>query len=95
MSKYSVNPTFDYSDEDILDIICSAVYDIGYWAWSDELGTSYIERVPVDAMSNSGDKPFREDFDSYNKYYIYNFWATAPWGDDIRTCLGDKIPYLS
>lgn len=69
--------------------------DIGYWAWSDELGTSYIERVPVDAMSNSGDKPFREDFDSYNKYYIYNFWATAPWGDDIRTCLGDKIPYLS
>ena len=36
-----------------------------------------------------------EDFDSDNKYYIYNFWATAPWGDDIRTCLGDKIPYLS
>ena len=32
MSKYSVNTTFDYSDEDILDIICSAVYDIGYWA---------------------------------------------------------------
>ena len=32
MSKYSVNPTFDYSDEDILDIISSAVYDIGYWA---------------------------------------------------------------
>ena len=32
MSKYSVNPTFDYSDEDILDIICSTVYDIGYWA---------------------------------------------------------------
>ena len=32
MSKYSVNPTFDYSDEDVLDIISSAVYDIGYWA---------------------------------------------------------------
>ncbi len=32
MSKYSVNPRFDYSDEDMLDIICSAVYDIGYWA---------------------------------------------------------------
>ena len=32
MSKYSVNPTFDYSDEDMLDIISSAVYDIGYWA---------------------------------------------------------------
>ena len=32
MNKYSVNPTFDYSDEDMLDIISSAVYDIGYWA---------------------------------------------------------------
>ena len=32
MSKYSVNPAFDYSDEDIFDVICSAVYDIGYWS---------------------------------------------------------------
>ena len=32
MNKYSVRPTFDYSDEDMLDIISSAVYDIGYWA---------------------------------------------------------------
>ena len=32
MSKYSVNPTFDYGDNDMLDIISSAVYDIGYWA---------------------------------------------------------------
>ena len=31
MSKYSVNPTFDYSDEDMIDIISSAVYDIDYW----------------------------------------------------------------
>lgn len=31
MSKYSVNPTFDYSDDDILDIISSATYDISYW----------------------------------------------------------------
>ena len=35
MNKYSVNPTFDYSDEDMLDIISSAVYDIGYWACID------------------------------------------------------------
>ena len=32
MNKYSVMPTFKYSDEDMLDIISSAVYDIGYWA---------------------------------------------------------------
>lgn len=31
MNKYSVNPTFKFSDEDMLDIISSAVYDIGYW----------------------------------------------------------------
>lgn len=31
MNKYSVMPTFKYSDEDMLDIISSAVYDIGYW----------------------------------------------------------------
>ena len=31
MNKYTVNPTFNFSDEDMLDIISSAVYDIGYW----------------------------------------------------------------
>lgn len=31
MKKYSVNPVFDFSDEDMLDIISSASYDISYW----------------------------------------------------------------
>ena len=31
MSKYSVNPTFTYDDDDMVDIISSATYDIGYW----------------------------------------------------------------
>ena len=31
MSKYSVNPVFNFSDEDMLDIISSATYDISYW----------------------------------------------------------------
>ena len=31
MNKYSITPTFKFSDEDILDIISSAIYDIGYW----------------------------------------------------------------
>ena len=31
MNKYSVMPVFQYSDDEILDIISSAVYDIGYW----------------------------------------------------------------
>ena len=32
MNKYSVAPVFKFNDEDMLDIISSAVYDIGYWA---------------------------------------------------------------
>ena len=31
MSKYSVNPVFNFSDDDMLDIISSATYDISYW----------------------------------------------------------------
>ena len=31
MNKYSVSPTFNFSDEDMLDIISSATYDISYW----------------------------------------------------------------
>ena len=30
--KYTVQPTFSYSDADLLDIISSGVYDIGYWS---------------------------------------------------------------
>lgn len=32
MNKYSVMPTFKFSDDDMIDIISSAVYDIGYWS---------------------------------------------------------------
>lgn len=31
MNKYSVTPTFKFDDNDMIDIISSAVYDIGYW----------------------------------------------------------------
>lgn len=31
MNKYSVNPTFKFNDDDMIDIISSAVYEIGYW----------------------------------------------------------------
>lgn len=29
--KYAVQPTFSYSDEELLDIISTGVCDIGYW----------------------------------------------------------------
>lgn len=35
MNKYSVNPTFKFSDEDMIDIISSATYDISYWGGVD------------------------------------------------------------
>ena len=31
MNKYSVNPTFKFDDDDMIDIISSATYDISYW----------------------------------------------------------------
>lgn len=35
MNYHSVTPIFKFSDEDLVDIICSAIYDIGYWACID------------------------------------------------------------
>lgn len=35
MKKYSVTPTFNFSDEDMIDIISSAVYDISHWGCID------------------------------------------------------------
>lgn len=34
--KYTVQPTFSYSDEDLIDIISSASYDISYWGGVDD-----------------------------------------------------------
>lgn len=36
MKKYSVMPTFKYDDNDMIDIISSATYDIGYWGCIDD-----------------------------------------------------------
>jgi hypothetical protein len=44
MNKYSVMPTFKFSDEDILDIISSAVYDIGYWGGIHDTNEYYEAR---------------------------------------------------
>lgn len=49
--KYSVQPTFSYSDKEMIDIISSAVYDIGYWACIDNGTTEWDEarnEVPKD-----------------------------------------------
>jgi hypothetical protein len=33
--KYTMIKTFEFYDADILDVICSSVYDIGYWSCID------------------------------------------------------------
>lgn len=35
MNTYSITPEFKFSDDDLVDIISFAVYDIGYWACID------------------------------------------------------------
>ena len=35
MNKYTFTKTFTYDEDDILSVICSAVYDIGYWSCID------------------------------------------------------------
>jgi hypothetical protein len=44
MNKYSVMPTFNFSDEDMLDIISSAVYDVGYWGGIHDTNEYYEAR---------------------------------------------------
>ena len=68
--------------------------DIGYMVWNDLTGTSDVFRVPADALSNDGTKPFRYDFESYSKYYQNVWYATTPYGNTASQCLDGKIPWL-
>ena len=52
MNKYSINPEFKFSDEDIVDIISSAVYDIGYWACIDNTSENW-QRISSSLPSDS------------------------------------------
>ena len=51
MNKYSVNPVFVYTEEDMIDIISSAIYDIGYWACINN-ATEDWERVSLTLPSD-------------------------------------------
>lgn len=50
MSKYSVMPVFEYGDDEMVDIISAAVYDIYYWSVIDN------DTDIWNAMSDSLDK---------------------------------------
>ena len=71
--------------------------DIGYWHYDDQTYTSYECKIPDDALSHDGSKPFRYDYASYNKYYQYGagYWSsTVPYGNRLWQCLDGKIPWL-
>lgn len=68
--------------------------DIGYMVWNDLTGTTDTFRVPSDALSNDGTKPFRYDYNSYSKYYQDIWYATTPYGNTASQCLDGKIPWI-
>lgn len=43
MKEYSVVVSMNFSEEDVLDIISSAIYDIGYWACIDNTTDDWEE----------------------------------------------------
>ena len=58
MNKYPIVISIDYDEDDIVDIISSAIYDIGYWACIDNTTEDWI------ATSNSlpDDRTFEDVF---------------------------------
>ena len=52
MDIHYVTPVFNFSDDDLVDIISSAVYDIGYWGCIDNT-TEDWQRVSASLPSDS------------------------------------------
>ena len=52
MNKYQVQIAFEYNEDDMIDIISSAVYAIGYWAVIDNT-TDDWERTSLSLPSDS------------------------------------------
>lgn len=80
MNTYSVAPIFKYNDEDMIDIISSAVYDIGYWGridnttedWqrmSASLPSDYTFEDVIWALLKSGNSLRIEDAENDDEFY--------------------------
>lgn len=74
--------------------------DVGYMVeWIDGVG-AVLSDIPEDVPAyNQYWNPFdKNDYYSYNAYYVptTNYWwyNTAPYGNNLRTCLEGKIPTL-
>lgn len=69
MNIYSVAPVFKYNDEDMIDIISSAVYDIGYWGC--------IDNTTEDWQRMSASLPSDHTFEDV-------IWALLKTGNSLR-----------
>ena len=69
MNTYSVAPVFKYNDEDMIDIISSAVYDIGYWG--------RIDNTTEDWQRMSASLPSNHTFEDV-------IWALLKTGNSLR-----------
>ena len=69
MNTYSVAPIFKYNDEDMIDIISSAVYDIGYWG--------RIDNTTEDWQHVSASLPSDSTFEDVR-------WALLKTGNSLR-----------
>ena len=69
MNTYSVAPVFKYNDEDMIDIISSAVYDIGYWG--------RIDNTTEDWQRMSASLPSDHTFEDV-------IWALLKTGNSLR-----------
>jgi len=85
MNKHSVAPVFEFSDEDLLDIISSAVYDIGYWAcidndtedWNQTSGSLPSDHTFEDVMwilLKNGKCVVIEDAEGYDGTWELTLW---------------------
>ena len=80
MNTYSIAPVFKYNDEDMIDIISSAVYDIGYWGridnttedWqrmSASLSSDHTFEDVIWALLKSGNSLRIEDAENDDEFY--------------------------
>ena len=96
-SLHGYAPEVRYGSEDTTPSFSTDHWrdDIGYMVWNDYTGTTDTYRVPDDALSNDGTKPFRYDYNSYNSYYQIIWYGTTPYGRTVSECLSGKIPWLA
>lgn len=72
MNKYTVTPTFKYNDNDMTDIISSAVYDIGYWGGVHDSNEYYEARDELNKEDRTYEDILLHMLKKGNKILMYD-----------------------